>query len=62
MVELGEILYVKPGTVSLRYDRIPVVVFETRENFCRVRFVIPGEGYHGEWAFSLDDMRHYLER
>jgi len=62
MIKLGDILYVKPGIVGHRYDRIPVIVFEIRENFYKVRFVVPGEGYHGEWAFSLDDMRHYLER
>jgi len=62
MIKLGDIFYVKPDTAGHKYDRIPMIVFEIRENFYSLRFVIPGKGYHGECVFSLDEMRHYFER
>jgi hypothetical protein len=62
MIKIGDIFYVKKGTMSSEFDGVPVIIYMCDGHTCRARYQVPGIPVHSEWHFEKLTFSKYLER
>ncbi len=62
MVKIGDVYYVKVGSVSSDYDGCPVIFFRRDREYWETRYQNRGELTHDHWMLTDADIPRYLEK